>query len=100
MDGGCKAYRTADAIGQYLSPKEKKQYPAWLALQEARKDALAESEKEKESQREWQEETTGESQEENYVFHLGDRVFLGAAEYEILSMVNEMVELYDPSCPG
>ncbi len=87
------------AIGQYLSPKEKKQYPAWLALQEARKDAFAESEKEKESQREWQEETTGESQEENYVFHLGDRVFLGAAEYEILSMDNEMVELYDPSCP-
>ena len=87
------------AIGQYLSPKEKKQYPAWLALQEARKDALAESEKEKESQREWQEETAGESQEENYVFHLGDRVFLGAAEYEILSMDNEMVELYDGSCP-
>ena len=87
------------AAGQYLSPKEKKQYPAWLALQEARKDAFAESEKEKESQREWQEETTGESQEENYVFHLGDRVFLGTAEYEILSMDNEMVELYDPSCP-
>ena len=87
------------AIGQYLSPKEKKQYPAWLALQEARKDALAESEKEKETQKEWQEETAGESQEENYVFHLGDRVFLGAAEYEILSMDNEMVELYDGSCP-
>ena len=87
------------AAGQYLSPKEKKQYPSWLALQEARKDALAESEKEKESQREWQEETAEESQEENYVFHLGDRVFLGAAEYEILSMDNEMVELYDPSCP-
>ena len=87
------------AAGQYLSPKETKQYPSWLALQEARKDALAESEKEKESQREWQEETAGESQEENYVFHLGDRVFLGAAEYEILSMDNEMVELYDPSCP-
>lgn len=87
------------AAGQYLSPKEKKQYPAWLALQEARKDALAESEKEKETQKEWQEETAGESQEENYVFHLGDRVFLGAAEYEILSMDNEMVELYDGSCP-
>ena len=87
------------AAGQYLSPKEKKQYPAWLALQEARKEALAESEKEKESQKEWQEETAGESQEENYVFHLGDRVFLGAAEYEILSMDNEMVELYDGSCP-
>jgi len=87
------------AMGQYLSPKETKQYPSWLALQEARRDALAESEKEKESQKERQTEKAVESQEENYVFRLGDRVFLGAAEYEILSMDEEMVELYDPSCP-
>ena len=87
------------AMGQYLSPKERKQYPSWLAIEEARRDALAESEKEKESQKERQAEKAVESQEENYVFHLGDRVFLGAAEYEILSMDEEMVELYDQSCP-
>lgn len=90
-----KRIRELIALDRYLSPKEKKQYPAWLSMQEARREALTED-RTRQSEEQSQAETEAE---EAYVFHLGDRVFLGAAEYEILSMDNETVELYDPNCP-
>ena len=90
-----KRIRELIALDRYLSPKEKKQYPAWLSMQEARREALTED-----RTRQAEEQSQAETEaEEAYVFHLGDRVFLGAAEYEILSMDNETVELYDPNCP-
>lgn len=83
------------AMDRYLNAKEKKLYPAWLTAQEAKREELAED-----RTRQAKEQSQAETEsEEVYVFHLGDTVYLGAAEYEILSMDNETVELYDPSCP-
>ncbi len=85
-------------MDRYLNSKEKEEYPSWLAKEKARKEALATA-KEEETRIDMPEESEIAAPAEEYVFHLGDRVFLGAAEYEILSLEGEMVELYDSSCP-
>ena len=35
------------------------------------------------------------SQDVKYEYHLGDKVYIGASEYEILSVDDERVMLYD-----
>lgn len=39
------------------------------------------------------------SPEQRYEYHLGDKVYIGAAEYEILSVDDERVMLYDFDMP-
>lgn len=86
------------AMDRYLNSKEKEDYPSWLAKEEERKQAFAAAKEEK-TRIDMPEESEIAAPAEEYAFHLGDRVYMGATEYEILSLDGEAVELYDPSCP-
>ena len=85
-------------LDRYLNPKEKAQYPAWLQRQEERRAELAEERRNREilstapSEKE-------EPKNERYEYHLGNTVYLGANEYEILSFDDERVMLYDTQFP-
>ena len=85
-------------LDRYLNPKEMEYYPKWL-------------EEHKNTQREEyedtfeQEENDTENIEENvdyieeYEYHLGDKVYIGADEYEIISLDENTVRLYDYQYP-
>ena len=82
----------------YLNPKEKAQYPAWLQRQEERRAELAEERRNREILSTAPSEKT-EPKNERYEYHLGSTVYLGANEYEILSFDDERVMLYDTQFP-
>lgn len=90
-------------MDRYLNPKEKEHYPKWLEEQEARREELEEKRKNREilatAPPETQEQTKETSPAEHYEYHLGDTVYIGASEYEILSFDDERVMLYDTEMP-
>ena len=88
-------------LDRYLNPKEMAQYPEWLKQREERRAELAEERRNREilSAAPPEEETSVESEPAEYAYHLGDKVYLGASEYEILHFDDERVTLYDTQFP-
>ena len=88
-------------MDRYLNPKEKEQYPKWLEKQEERRAELAEQQKNREILSAAPPETENNEieTEVRYEYHLGDTVYIGASEYEILSFDDERVMLYDTEMP-
>ena len=85
-------------LDRYLNPKEKAQYPEWLQRQEERRAELAEERRNREILSTAPSEKA-EAKNEQYEYHLGSTVYLGANEYEILSFDDERVTLYDTQFP-
>lgn len=85
-------------LDRYLNPKEKAQYPEWLQRQEERRAELAEKRRNREILSTAPSEKA-EPKNEQYEYHLGSTVYLGANEYEILSFDDERVMLYDTQFP-
>ena len=87
-------------LDRYLNPKEMAQYPEWLKRQEQRRAELAEERRNREIlSAAPPEEAPAEQESAEYVYHLGDKVYLGANEYEILHFDDECVTLYDTQFP-
>lgn len=94
-------------MDRYLNPKEKEHYPQWLESQEERRAKIEETKRnreilsnappEKEVEKEPEEAEL--LQDVKYEYHLGDKVYIGASEYEILSVDDERVMLYDYDMP-
>ena len=85
-------------LDRYLNPKEKAQYPEWLQRQEERRAELAAKRRNREILSTAPSEKA-EPKNEQYEYHLGSTVYLGANEYEILSFDDERVMLYDTQFP-
>ena len=91
----------------YIFLKEKEHYPQWLESQEERRAKIEETKRnreilynappEKEVEKEPEEAEL--LQDVKYEYHLGDKVYIGASEYEILSVDEERVMLYDYDVP-
>ena len=88
-------------MDRYLNPKEKEQYPKWLEKQEERRAELAEQQRNREilSSAPLETENNEVETEALYEYHLGDTVYIGASEYEVLSFDDERVMLYDTEMP-
>ena len=93
-------------LDRYLNPKEKEIYPQWLEKQEERRAELAEERRNREilssapPEKETEQAAESEPQDETqYNYHLGDTVYIGADEYEILSFNDERVMLFDTQFP-
>ena len=88
-------------LDRYLNPKEKAVYPDWLQKQEERRAELAEERKNREilSTAPPEKESAAEPETAEYEYHLGDTVYMGADEYEILSFNDDRVMLYDTQFP-
>lgn len=92
-------------LDRYLNPKEKAFYPEWLQKQEERRAELAEERKNREILNTAPPEKKPEKVSDNtepsfdYEYHLGDTVYMGADEYEILSFDDERVMLHDTQFP-
>ena len=97
-------------MDRYLNPKEKEHYPRWLESQEERRTKIAETKRNREilsnappeqevEPTEKEPEEAEQSQDVQYEYHLGDKVYIGASEYEILSVDDERVMLYDYDMP-
>ena len=95
---------------RYLNPKEKEHYPQWLESQEERRAKIEETKRNREilsnappeqevEPAEKEPEEAEISQDVKYEYHLGDKVYIGASEYEILSVDDERVMLYDYDVP-
>ena len=88
---------------RYLNKKEWWNYPEWLAEQEVKRTRVAEQVKNREVMSTVPAEKEPEKQEMpqdvEYEYHLGDKVYIGASEYEILSIDDERVMLYDYDMP-
>lgn len=88
---------------RYLNKKEWWNYPEWLAEQEVKRARVAEQVENREvmstvpAQKEPEEQEM--PQDVEYEYHLGDKVYIGASEYEILSIDDERVMLYDYDMP-
>lgn len=91
---------------RYLNPKEKEHYPQWLESQEERRAKIEETKRNREilsnappeqevEPTEKEPEEAEQLQDVQYEYHLGDKVYIGASEYEILSVDDERVMLYD-----
>ena len=97
-------------MDRYLNPKEKEHYPRWLESQEERRTKIAETKRNREilsnappeqevEPTEKEPEEAEQPQDVQYEYHLGDKVYIGASEYEILSVDDERVMLYDYDMP-
>ena len=88
-------------MDRYLNPKEKEQYPKWLEKQEERRAELAEQQRNREILSAAPPETENNEieTEVRYEYHLGDTVYIGASQYEILSFDENRVMLYDFDMP-
>lgn len=97
-------------MDRYLNPKEKEHYPQWLESQEERRAKIEETKRNREilsnappeqevEPAEKEPEEAEISQDVKYEYHLGDKVYIGASEYEILSVDDERVILYDYDMP-
>ena len=82
---------------RYLNPKEMEEYPNWLEEQLQKRELI---EKGKElSNFEDNNVLNNEEEQFEYQYHLGDKVYIGADEYEILEFNDELVRLYDNQYP-
>ena len=88
-------------MDRYLNPKEKEKYPEWLEKQEERRAELTEQRKNREilSTAPPEPENKEDEPESKYEYHLGDSVYIGASQYEILSFDENRVMLYDFDMP-
>ena len=88
-------------MDRYLNPKEKEKYPEWLEKQDERRAELAEQRKNREilSTAPPEPENKEDEPEAQYEYHLGDSVYIGASQYEILSFDENRVMLYDFDMP-
>ena len=97
-------------MDRYLNPKEKERYPQWLESQEQRRAKIEETKRNREilsnappeqevEPTEKEPEEAEQLQDVQYEYHLGDKVYIGASEYEILSVDDERVMLYDYDVP-
>ncbi len=94
-------------LDRYLNPKEKKEiYPQWIEKQEERRAELAEEQRNREilssappKQESVQAAENEPQQEAQYAYHLGDTVYIGADEYEILAFDDKRVVLHDMQYP-
>ena len=97
-------------MDRYLNPKEKEHYPQWLESQEERRAKIEEMKRNREilsnappeqevEPAEKEPEEAEQLQDVQYEYHLGDKVYIGASEYEILSVDDERVMLYDYDMP-
>ena len=97
-------------MDRYLNPKEKERYPQWLESQEERRAKIEETKRNREilsnappeqevEPTEKEPEEAEQPQDMQYEYHLGDKVYIGASEYEILSVDDERVMLYDYDVP-
>ena len=93
-------------LDRYLNPKEKEIYPQWLEKQEERRAELAEKQRNREilssappEQETVQAAKSEPQQEAQYAYHLGDTVYMGADEYEILAFDDKRVVLHDVQFP-
>lgn len=93
-------------LDRYLNPKEKEIYPQWLEKQEERRAELAEEQRNREilssappEQETVQAAESEPQQEAQYAYHLGDTVYIGADEYEILAFDDKQVRLFDTQFP-
>ena len=97
-------------MDRYLNPKEKERYPQWLESQEERRVKIEETKRNREilsnappeqevELAEKEPEEAEQLQDVQYEYHLGDKVYIGASEYEILSVDDERVMLYDYDMP-
>lgn len=88
-------------MDRYLNPKEKEKYPEWLEKQEERRAELAEQRKNREilSTAPPEPENKVDEPEAQYEYHLGDSVYIGASQYEILSFDENRVKLYNFDMP-
>ena len=95
---------------RYLNPKEKERYPQWLESQEEHRAKIEETKRNREilsnappeqevEPTEKEPEEAEQLQDVQYEYHLGDKVYIGASEYEILSVDDERVMLYDYDMP-
>ena len=86
--------------GRYLNDKESARYPQWLEKEEARRAEIEEQKRTREILSTAPPEATDPAQSKNnYEYHLGDTVYIGASEYEVLSFDDNRVMLYDPKFP-
>lgn len=85
-----KRIKTLIHEDRYLNSKELEEYPKWLDEKEQEREFIEASNNLAEK---IIEEPTEEKYE--YQYHLGDRVYIGADEYEILSIGISNVVLYD-----
>ena len=97
-------------MDRYLNPKEKERYPQWLESQEKHRAKIEETKRNREilsnappeqevEPTEKEPEEAEQLQDVQYEYHLGDKVYIGASEYEILSVDDERVMLYDYDMP-
>ena len=96
------AKRIAELIqlDRYLSPKEKEHYPVYLEQAEEMRQRAAEAAAAREIlSRAPQENTPAKKENARYEYHLGDTVYLGAQEYEILAFDGNEVRLFDVGFP-
>ena len=95
---------------RYLNSKEKEHYPQWLESQEERRAKIEETKRNREilsnappeqevELAEKEPEEAEQLQDVKYEYHLGDKVYIGASEYEILSVDDERIMLYDYDVP-
>ncbi|NCC64610.1 MAG: helicase, partial [Spirochaetia bacterium] len=86
------------SLDRYLNPKEKEQYPTWLEAQEQHRADMAERNANREILRNAPPEREPEKPT-RYEYHLGDTVYIGADEYEILNLGDDTVTLFDTQYP-
>lgn len=89
-----KRIKTLIHEDRYLNSKELEEYPKWLDEKDQEREFIEASNNLAEK---IIEEPTEEKYE--YQYHLGDRVYIGADEYEILSIGISNVVLYDFKYP-
>ena len=79
--------RTLIKEDRYLNPKELEDYPTWLEKKEQERELIEKG----------NELSNIDIVEEikEYEYHLGDKVYIGADEYEILNIGDYNVQLYD-----
>ena len=96
-------------LDRYLNDREKEIYPSWLEKQEQLRAETAEviHRREEERRRQMEMETAPEERLLNegvqhtyeYHYHLGDTIYIGSSSYELLSIDEDRVMLFDPKFP-
>ena len=86
-------------LDRYLSAKEKAHYPAYLEQAEERRLQAVEAAARDVLSRAPQEASPAKRENARYDYHLGNTVYLGAEEYEILAFDENEVRLFDVSFP-
>ena len=88
-------------MDRYLNTKEKENYPQWLEKQEQRRAELAEQRQNRDILSTAPPNPVEKTEDlaVQYEYHLGDSVYIGAAQYEILSFDENRVMLYDFDMP-